>query len=100
MTASPSPSPVYDTIGLAYVAHRRPDPRWEAVIGEQLGDARVVVERRRGTGSYEPADRAVIAIEPSCVMISQRPPGARRRSEPAPLPYRSLRVLPTPQWRC
>ncbi len=29
-------SPAYDTIGRGYVAHRRPDPRWEAVVAEHL----------------------------------------------------------------
>jgi SAM-dependent methyltransferase len=29
-----------------------------------------------GTGSYEPADRELTAVEPSEVMIAQRPPGA------------------------
>ena len=29
-----------------------------------------------GTGSYEPADREVTAVEPSRTMIGQRPPGA------------------------
>src|SRR5262249_20081305 len=29
-----------------------------------------------GTGSYEPRDRKVVAIEPSLVMIAQRPPDA------------------------
>ena len=29
-----------------------------------------------GTGSYEPADREVTAVEPSAVMRDQRPPGA------------------------
>jgi ubiquinone/menaquinone biosynthesis C-methylase UbiE len=29
-----------------------------------------------GTGSYEPADRWVLAVEPSETMIRQRPPGA------------------------
>ena len=50
-------SPVYDTIGRGYVAHRQADPRWEAVIHEQLGDGRVVVNVGAGTGNYEPADR-------------------------------------------
>ena len=31
-----------------------------------------------GTGSYEPADREVTAVEPSELMISQRPAGRRR----------------------
>jgi SAM-dependent methyltransferase len=29
-----------------------------------------------GTGSYEPHDRDVVAVEPSAVMIAQRPPGS------------------------
>ena len=29
-----------------------------------------------GTGSYEPADKAVVAVEPSAVMAAQRPVGA------------------------
>ena len=29
-----------------------------------------------GTGSYEPRDRWVLAVEPSATMIAQRPPGA------------------------
>jgi SAM-dependent methyltransferase len=73
-----SPSPVYDTIGQAYVAHRRADPRWGALINEQLGDGRgrMVVNVGAGTGNYEPVDRAVVAIEPSDVMVRQRPAGA------------------------
>jgi SAM-dependent methyltransferase len=69
-------SPVYDTIGLGYVAHRRPDRRWEAVITSQLGDGRVVVNVGAGTGNYEPTDRSVVAVEPSSVMVEQRAAGA------------------------
>jgi ubiquinone/menaquinone biosynthesis C-methylase UbiE len=29
-----------------------------------------------GTGSYEPLDRSVVAVEPSSVMLAQRPPDA------------------------
>ena len=65
----------YDTIGREYVAHRRADPRWEAAIAAQLGPGRTVVNVGAGTGSYEPADRIVVAVEPSLVMVSQRPPG-------------------------
>jgi SAM-dependent methyltransferase len=43
-----------------------------------------------GAGAYEPRDRHVIAVEPSSVMIAQRPPGAARaiqaRAEALPLP--------------
>jgi SAM-dependent methyltransferase len=75
-TSQPSISPVYDTIGLGYVAHRRVEPRWEALIHEQIGDGRVVVNVGAGTGNYEPFDRAVVAIEPSSVMVDQRATGA------------------------
>ena len=40
---------------------------------EALGDAKTVVNVGAGAGSYEPADRHVIAIEPSRSMRSQRP---------------------------
>jgi SAM-dependent methyltransferase len=69
-------SPVYDTIGLGYTTNRQADPRWAALIDAQLGDARLVVNVGAGTGSYEPTDRRVIAVEPSAVMLWQRPPGA------------------------
>ncbi|MEO6496788.1 MAG: class I SAM-dependent methyltransferase [Solirubrobacteraceae bacterium] len=45
-----------------------------ATIHAALGDARTVVNVGAGAGSYEPADRHVIAIEPSDVMAAQRPP--------------------------
>jgi len=69
-------SPVYDTIGRGYVAHRRPDPHWERAVTQQIGDARVVVNVGAGTGSYEPPDRQVVAVEPSTVMMGQRPQDA------------------------
>ena len=66
--------PRYDTIGHQYARFRREDPRFRARIRASLGDARSVVNVGAGTGSYEPADRHVIAIEPSDVMAGQRPP--------------------------
>ncbi len=71
-------SPVYDTIGRGYVAHRRPDPRWAAVVAAHLGAGAgdLVVNVGAGAGSYEPRHCAVVAIEPSQVMVSQRPAGA------------------------
>jgi SAM-dependent methyltransferase len=63
----------YDTIGVGYAAHRRADPRIAAEIMAALGDARTVVNVGAGTGNYEPADRPVVAIEPSAVMAAQRP---------------------------
>jgi ubiquinone/menaquinone biosynthesis C-methylase UbiE len=68
----------YDEIGRDYGEHRRPDPRLARAIWDALGDARSVINVGAGAGSYEPADRDVVAIEPSEVMIAQRPPGAAR----------------------
>jgi hypothetical protein len=67
--------PRYDRIGHGYARTRREDPRFRARIHDALGAARTVVNVGAGAGSYEPADRYVIAIEPSDVMAAQRPPG-------------------------
>jgi SAM-dependent methyltransferase len=66
----------YDTIGVDYAHLRKPDPRLAARIVEALGAARTVLNIGAGTGSYEPADRQVTALEPSLEMIRQRRPGA------------------------
>lgn len=55
---------------------RRPDPRIAARLEVALGEARTVLNVGAGTGSYEPAGREVTAVEPSQVMIAQRPAGA------------------------
>jgi len=67
---------LYDTIGGTYSATRRTDTRIAAQIWAALGDARTVLNVGAGTGSYEPADRDVTAVEPSAVMRAQRPHGA------------------------
>ncbi|MBA3261733.1 MAG: hypothetical protein H0T69_04540 [Thermoleophilaceae bacterium] len=64
----------YEMIGQGYAATRREDRRIAHRIYEALGDASSVVNVGAGTGSYEPADRYVIAIEPSDVMAAQRRP--------------------------
>jgi SAM-dependent methyltransferase len=64
----------YDRIGAGYARTRRPDPELRARIESALGDARTVVDVGAGTGSYEPAGRHVVAVEPSDVMAAQRPP--------------------------
>jgi SAM-dependent methyltransferase len=71
-----SVQPVYDRIGGQYREGRREDPRIAAVIRAALGDAWPVVNVGAGGGSYEPQDRPVVAVEPSAVMLAQRPPGA------------------------
>jgi SAM-dependent methyltransferase len=67
---------LYDRIGTNYRQIRQPDPRFAAAIWDALGDARSVVNVGAGTGSYEPPDREVTAVEPSEVMIAQRAPGS------------------------
>jgi SAM-dependent methyltransferase len=62
----------YDEIGRNYATARHADPRISALIGEALDDSSSVVNVGAGTGSYEPSDRRVVAVEPSNVMISQR----------------------------
>ncbi len=64
---------LYDTIGRNYAALRRPDPRIASAIDAALGDAASVVNIGAGAGSYEPRGRTVLAVEPSEVMIRQRP---------------------------
>ena len=63
----------YDRTGIGYAQVRRPDPRIAAFVERGLGDARTVLNVGAGTGSYEPADREVTAVEPSATMIAQRP---------------------------
>jgi SAM-dependent methyltransferase len=67
---------LYDSIGRGYAIGRRTEPRIAARIWAALGDARTVLNVGAGTGSYEPADREVTALEPSAVMRAQRPPGS------------------------
>lgn len=66
----------YEATGGGYAANRRPDPRIAAMIHAALGDARTVLNVGAGTGSYEPPDREVVAVEPSARMRAQRPPGS------------------------
>ena len=54
--------PVYDQLGRGYAERRRPDPRIATRIDRALGDARTVVNVGAGAGSYEPANRTVVAV--------------------------------------
>jgi len=84
----------YDEIGVNYSDFRRADPRIEARVWAALGDARSVVNVGAGTGSYEPSDREVVAIEPSSLMIAKRPadaaPALQGVAEALPLDDRSV----------
>src|SRR4051794_6248252 len=60
-------------MGQGYGAIRQADPRLAEPIWRALGDASTVLNLGAGAGSYEPTDREVVAVEPSTVMIGQRP---------------------------
>jgi SAM-dependent methyltransferase len=66
---------VYDTIGTAYTATRRPDPRIGAQIAAALSGCQSVINVGAGAGAYEPP-QTILAVDPSLVMTRQRPPGA------------------------
>lgn len=63
---------LYDTIGSGYADIRKPDPHIAAAIRRAIDAADSVVNVGAGTGSYEPLDRYVVAVEPSMTMIAQR----------------------------
>lgn len=63
----------YGRIGASYSSYRQPDPRIMAYIDHALGTARTVLNVGAGSGSYEPLDRDVTAVEPSTSMRAQRP---------------------------
>jgi SAM-dependent methyltransferase len=63
---------LYDVIGVGYQDVRQADPRIAGRLHDRLGTATRVLNVGAGTGSYEPADRLVIAVEPSRSMIGQR----------------------------
>ena len=96
----------YDQLGRGYSHARRPDPRIAARVDAALGDARTVLNVGAGTGSYEPPDRDVTAVEPSTEMITQRPPGSapviQARAEDLPFEDRSfdatMAVLTVHHW--
>jgi SAM-dependent methyltransferase len=98
---------LYDRIGRGYTATREPDSRIAAAIWAALGDARSVLNVGAGAGAYEPPDRDVLAVEPSAVMLRQRPaaaaPAIRAGAEALPLPDRSvdaaMAVLSDHHWR-
>lgn len=80
----------YDEIGENYGETRRADRRIGASIHAALGDAVSVINVGAGTGSYEPNDREVLAVEPSAAMIAQRPVGL------APVLQACAEAIPVP----
>ncbi|NEA44021.1 MerR family transcriptional regulator [Streptomyces sp. SID11385] len=93
--ADPFGAQLYERIGADYVADaRRTEPRIAEQVWAALGDARTVLNVGAGTGSYEPPDREVTAVEPSAVMRALRPAGAARcvaaTAEQLPFPDNSF----------
>lgn len=68
----------YGEIGSSYARYRQPDPVIAGRILAAMGHARTVLNVGAGTGSYEPTDREVTAVEPSAAMRAQRPPHLAR----------------------
>jgi hypothetical protein len=64
----------YEARGAGYATQRRTDPRIAEAVHGALGHARTVLNVGAGSGSYEPEDRCVVAVEPSAAMRAQRPP--------------------------
>jgi Methylase involved in ubiquinone/menaquinone biosynthesis len=98
---------LYDDIGRRYAQARIPDARIAAQIHGALGDAASVLNVGAGTGSYEPRDRRVVALDPSPVMLSQRAhdaaPAVSGVAEALPFPDRAfdatLATLTLHHWR-
>jgi SAM-dependent methyltransferase len=84
----------YDTIGSNYAELRKPDPRVARIVERALGPAQTVLNVGAGTGSYEPAGRAVTAVEPSGEMIRKRGPAAAKaiqaNADDLPFPDKSF----------
>jgi SAM-dependent methyltransferase len=99
-------SQLYDEIGTGYQHRRRPDPRLAAAIARALDRAETVVNVGAGAGSYEPADRPVVAVEPAMTMIRQRPAGSAPavQASASDLPFRddsfggALAILTVHHW--
>lgn len=97
----------YDDIGRSYSATRQEDRRIASDIHSCLGEGRTVVNIGAGSGSYEPQDRAVVAVEPSTEMVRQRRNRSRRvvRGVAEDLPFpdaafdTAMAVLTVHHWR-
>jgi SAM-dependent methyltransferase len=84
----------YTSIGPVYRDFRVADPRIAALIHAALGNARTVLNVGAGTGSYEPPDHLVTAVEPSATMRAGRPahlpPAIDAYAESLPFPDRAF----------
>ena len=63
---------IYDDIGVNYSVTRCTDPKIAGQLYSKLQGATRIVNIGAGTGSYEPENIELVAVEPSSKMISQR----------------------------
>jgi SAM-dependent methyltransferase len=97
----------YERLGVGYSSVRRPDRRIGAQIRAALGPEGPVVNLGAGAGSCEPADLALVAVDPAVTMLEQRPPEAapavRGFAEELPFPSGSfaagMAILTVHHWR-
>ena len=69
---------LYDDIGNNYSVTRCTDPKIAKQLYDELLGATRIVNIGAGTGSYEPENIELVAVEPSSVMISQRKAGSHK----------------------
>lgn len=62
----------YNLHGSGYNKYRHTEPKIAEKIFAALGTAKTVLNVGAGSGSYEPQDKYVVAVEPSAVMRSMR----------------------------
>ncbi len=96
----------YDNIGINYSQKRKSDPRIASQILSKLEKAKSIVNIGAGSGSYEPDDIELVALEPSIEMINQRSsnahPTVQGVAESLPFPDNSfthaLTILSMHHW--
>jgi SAM-dependent methyltransferase len=62
----------YDELGHNYSNIRQEEPSILKIISEELMDCKTIINIGAGAGSYEPANKYIIALEPSMEMRKQR----------------------------
>jgi SAM-dependent methyltransferase len=96
----------YHEIGHSYSTRRHADPRLAARLEALIGCDTTVLNVGAGTGSYEPIRSGVVAVDPSAIMLSQRPRSAAPavRGVAEALPFRDqgfdvvLAILTVHHW--
>ncbi len=107
MRSEPAGDFDYEKSGDHYSLIRRPEPRFANKIREALSGASTLINVGAGSGSYEPSDMVVTAVEPSASMRAQRPahlaPAVDAVAEALPFADKSfdaaLATVTIHQWR-